>query len=1034
MGSTVEDMLAEIVEESVDARQQGTRWERVVQYYFRNDPSWSDKLEDVWLWDDAPREVNPGRKDTGIDLVARDVDGEYWAIQAKCYSKRLSEKDVSTFFMEAMGDERYRHLVIADTAPSLSRSLKDYIDRANRESGRDVVRVDWDWIRNANIDWSPFTGDVEDTRKPLEPRRYQHEAIDAILKEFEDHDRALAVMACGTGKTLTSLRLAEELCPGGTVLFLAPSISLISQTMRGWVNQIYDKINVYVVCSDGKASKLKDESYGQLSDIPYPATTNPVTVAQRFHPRPDALNVVFSTYQSIDVVAEAQKLGLPEFDLVVCDEAHRTTGVMDGEGAFQKVHDNDFLHARKRLYMTATPRIYDSGAKAKAEQGAVMVASMDDETTYGRMCYRLGFGKAVEMGILTDYKIVVMQIGEDMLPQTMQRHLADSANEIKVSDQAKFVGIWKALFDRRDSTRLRGVEPSHSEDELDAQRLLRHSIAFAANIKASKQLSTEFQNVINAYTAALGDENEEERKALMDEAGNITFDVDHVDGGMDALTRSDKLEKLADDDGSCHILSNARCLAEGIDVPALDAIIYLSSRKSRTDIIQSVGRVMRKAEGKKYGYIILPVFVPRGKDPGESLANSPEYQVVWQVVNALRGHDERLEAKINAAALGDPEALSHIVEVNVLDETKLNLNRRRGVEHHIGESGRDDTEPEYHDDEAEATQGELRVDMLRELAGSVHAQIVRKCGTKIYWGEWTGDVARITQARADAMNVLVDDGAAADGFGRFLDGLRATLNGNYTQAEAVSVLAQHEITRPIFESLFDNPQVVTNNPIVQGMDRALEELYAAGLPRELGDRNLMDLYDNVRVCAAQVESDTAKQNLIKEIYNDFFSVAFKDMAAELGIVYTPVEVVDAQLHMVERALNREFGQSLGDRGVHVLDGFAGTGTYMCRLIEDDTLIPDGNLEYKYEHDLHSNEIVPLASMIMDVNIEQSYHKRMGGRLPAVPRRAAHRHVPDVRTRRPGRHRHVRGEHHAHGTTAPHADPRHHRQPSLQRGR
>ena len=292
----------------------------------------------------------------------------------------------------------------------MSHNLETYI---TDHKDRDITRIDLEWIRNANIDWSPFTGDAADTRKVFEPRDYQREAIDAIKTELKDHDRALAVMACGTGKTLTSLRLSEELCPGGTVLFLAPSISLVSQTMRGWVDQVRGRINPYVVCSDGKASKLKnDESYGQLSDIPYPATTNADTIASRFHKRDDALNVVFSTYQSIDVVARAQQLGLPDFDLIVCDEAHRTTGVVNGEGAFQKVHDNSFIHAAKRVYMTATPRIYDTSAKRKADvMGAVAIASMDDEKTYGRLCYTLGFGKA-------------------MLPATMQQHLG-SAVEIK---------------------------------------------------------------------------------------------------------------------------------------------------------------------------------------------------------------------------------------------------------------------------------------------------------------------------------------------------------------------------------------------------------------------------------------------------------------------------------------------------------------------------------------------------------------------------------------------------------------------------
>ena len=511
MAVSVDEVFDQIVEESVDKRQQGTRWERAVQWFLTQDPAWRDRFEHVWMWDDAP--TNPGRQDTGIDLVAQDTDGEYWAIQAKCYSKTLSDKDVSTFFMASMADTRYKHFIIADTAPAVSHNLETYI---TDHKDRDITRIDLEWIRDANIDWSPFTGDAADTRKVFEPRDYQREAIDAIKTELKDHDRTLAVMACGTGKTLTSLRLSEELCPGGTVLFLAPSISLVSQTMRGWVDQVRGRINPYVVCSDGKASKLKDdESYGQLSDIPYPATTNADTIASRFRRRDDALNVVFSTYQSIDVVARAQQLGLPDFDLIVCDEAHRTTGVVNGEGAFQKVHDNGFIHAAKRVYMTATPRIYDTSAKKKADvMGAVAIASMDDEKTYGRLCYTLGFGKAVEKGILTDYKIVVMNVGEDMLPATMQQHLG-SAIEVKVDDQAKFIGIWKALFDRTHASGLKAMGRHAQVDIGDAKRLLRHAIAFASSIKASKQLSNEFQNVINAYTVALGEENREEGRRLL---------------------------------------------------------------------------------------------------------------------------------------------------------------------------------------------------------------------------------------------------------------------------------------------------------------------------------------------------------------------------------------------------------------------------------------------------------------------------------------------------------------------------------------
>lgn len=991
--SNVEELFARIVAESVDKREQGTRFERLVQWFLSNDPSWVERITEVWLWDDAPEELRKGHADTGIDLVALDEDGSYWAIQAKCYTgRKLSEGDVSTFFMNALADDHYGHFMIADTAPAVTKTFENFM---NDHPDRDIVRLDLDTMRHANLDWDAFeAGSRSGVRTTYDPRPHQVEAIDAVKRELADHDRCSLVMACGTGKTLTALRLCEQYPgAGGTVLFLAPSISLVSQSMRDWVNQTRGRINVYVVCSDAKASKVPEEAYGQLSDIPFPATTNAQTVANRFRPKPDALNVVFSTYQSIDVIHQAQELGLPGFDLIVCDEAHRTTGVMDGEGAFQRVHDNEFIHGAKRLYMTATPRIYGEGAKNKAADGAVEIASMDDEKVYGPVAYRLTFGKAVAAGLLTDYKIVIMQVGEDQMGRAMQEEYSRENAPIPLSDAAKFVGCWKAMFDRRHSTSVtdlatRGRHAETTVGDDDSNRVLHHAIAFAASIKASKQLTDEFQKVVDRYIAGLEEDNAEST-ALVHANNVVSIDIKHVDGTMDAQTRADRLDWLSADTpaNECRILSNARCLAEGIDVPDLDAVIYLSARKSKVDIIQSVGRVMRRAPGKQYGYIIIPVVVPLGGDP-DKILSSGAYETVWQVVRALRSHDERLEAIINAASLGDTEALRRIVEVEVLDENRLRLNRRKtratsriGAEDHIGDGGQEPIE--LGTDAVEDVQGELDYE-LAEMAKAINAQIVRKCGTKIYWGEWTDDIAHIAAARAEQIARIVQDGPARDAFDRYLQGLRDSLNPGYEETQAITVLAQHEITKPIFETLFTDHAVIDNNPVMHALDTVMDELYTAGLPNSIDDPTLRDLYSSVKIAAMQLTTDTAKQNLIKEIYNEFFTKVFKSTADELGIVYTPVEVVDAQLHMVQRALAREFGQSLGDHGVHVLDGFAGTGTYICRLIEDTSLIPDEQLEYKYLHDLHSNEIVPLAATIMDINIEQSYHLRHGGDYKNFP--------------------------------------------------
>ncbi len=1010
---TVDEVFDRIVSESVNKKDQGTAWERAVQFYFKNDPLYEGRFDDVWMWADAP--TNPGKQDVGIDLVARDADtGEYWAIQAKCYTeKTLSEKDVSTFFMQAT-DDTYAYKVLVDTSPRLTKNLDAYV----REHDN-VIRIGLDDIKRSNLPWQDFwthgmhltCEEVHAARERLvfEPRKHQRRAIDAVKAEFDGADRTTLVMACGTGKTLTALRLAEELVPGGTVLFLAPSISLVAQSMRDWAEQVRGRLNPYVVCSDPKASSLGKgdpaevaESYGTLSMVPYPATTNPELLASRFRSEPDALNVVFSTYQSIDVIHEAQEAGLPAFDLVICDEAHRTTGRMHGEDgradetAFVRVHDNAWIDARRRLYMTATPRVYETRDEqlpgvAKVSDG--LVASMDNPEVYGRICHRLSFGAAVSQGLLTDYKLVVMQVDQSMMPRSIQRLVANNANEIEMPDAARFLGVWKALFDRTHAGGAMDLDGTGASEGDDARRVLHHGIAFAANIAASKFLSERFQQVVDTYLQGM----EEEDAGLGDGGRHVRVDVRHVDGTMTAPERAERLDWLAGDDGDdvCRILSNARCLAEGIDVPALDAVIYLSKRRSKVDIIQSVGRVMRTSPGKRYGYIVIPIFVAEGGDPGAALSSSKEYGRIWDVASALRSHDERLDAKINAASLGDAEPLKEVVEFEVLDPSRLD--RPRNVAnrvHRMGEDARDDdyelTAPaKLKRGEIDPNQGRFLLgedeDSIQEMARAIRAQIVRKCGTKIYWSEWSSDVGAVTRARADQIRSLVAaPGRAADAFGEFLTGLRDTLNPDYEADHAVDVLAQHEVTRPIFDALFNQDQVREGNPIVAGIERALSALYDAGLESSLDSSELTDLYSQVRVIASQVQSDTAKQNLIKELYNDFFAAAFKDTAEELGIVYTPVEVVDAQLHMVQRALEREFGEHLGDRGVHILDGFAGTGTYLSRLIEDPTLIPDEDLPYKYDHDLHSNEIVPLAATIMDINIEQSYHARMGGAYRPFP--------------------------------------------------
>lgn len=461
-------------------------------------------------------------------------------------------------------------------------------------------------------------------------------------------------MACGTGKTFTALRLAEQFAEnnGGRarVLFLVPSISLLSQTLKEWTaqNQEHLPLKSYAVCSDTKVSKKAEDiaSY----DLEVPVSTNGKNIAERTAQgkRRAGINVVFSTYQSIEAIHEAQaENGMDDFDLVICDEAHRTTGVtLAGEDAsnFVKIHDEKYIKASKRLYMTATPRLFDDNVKGKAEEHSAELASMDDEAIYGPEFYRLGFGEAVDKGLLTDYKVLVMTVEEDIAADVLA---ANPTNEINLSTASAMIGAWNGLAKRSGAE-----QDTKSGFEANAQPM-RRTVAFAKDIKASKIIQETFPTLIRQYQEQLKDHAATNDVSLLNI--DLQVAVEHVDGTMNALERGNKISWLESSipEDETRILTNARCLSEGVDVPALDSVIFFHPRNSMVDVVQSVGRVMRKAEGKDYGYIILPVAIPPGVSPSQALNDNTRFRVVWQILNALRAHDDRFNAKVNSIALNE---------------------------------------------------------------------------------------------------------------------------------------------------------------------------------------------------------------------------------------------------------------------------------------------------------------------------------------------------------------------------------------------
>ena len=946
MGTSIYEVLDTLRGQATSEADKGSRLERLMKQFLRTDPVYAEQFSDVWLWQEWPD--RGGKHDTGIDLVAVDrVTGANVAVQCKFYARdhSISKGDIDSF-LSASGKEGFGQRIIVSTTDRWNQHAEDAIQGqqvAVRRIGLadlEASVVDWD-----AFDWaSPEVLPVTDKKK-LRP--HQQEAVANVTAGLAEHDRGKLVMACGTGKTFTSLRLAEQLAGAGkTILFLVPSISLLSQTLREWSTEAEVPLAPLAVCSDRKATARSQATSEDISavDLALPSTTNVEVLQGRFaaaRAQSDAMTVVFSTYQSIDVVARAQEAsGAVPFDLIICDEAHRTTGTTladEDESAFVRVHDDERVRGLKRLYMTATPRIYDDSSKAKAGEANAVVASMDDESVYGPELHRLGFGEAVSRDLLTDYKVLVLAVDETSVSRTFQMQLADEGNELRLDDAAKIVGCWNGLAKRGDAEHSFAVDPAP----------MRRAVAFAGTIKDSQQIESLFAQTVSEYASAHD----------IDDDGTppLVCQIQHVDGSFNALERNTRLDWLRADvpEGTCRILTNARCLSEGVDVPALDAVMFLSPRKSVVDIVQSVGRVMRKADGKKYGYIILPIGIPAGMTPEQALRDNKRYAAVWEVLQALRAHDERFDAMVNR------------IELVKKRDDKINV---------IGVPGPDG--PDGGDGDSGGTQGTLALTWVDEWREAIYAKVVTKVGSRTYWEQWAKDIADIANRHITRITALLDGGDAAvtAEFDRFLDGLRGNLNEGISRADAVEMLAQHLITRPVFDALFGGYDFAAHNPVAQTMERMLAALDEHHLDDE--NHSLEKFYDSVRMRVDGVNTADGRQKLIVQLYDTFFKTAFRKTVDKLGIVYTPVEIVDFILRSADDVLREHFGHGLTDEGVHVLDGFTGTGTFITRLLQLG-LIESKDLARKYAHELHANEILLLAYYIAAVNIETTYQDLRG---------------------------------------------------------
>ncbi|MDA7945285.1 MAG: DEAD/DEAH box helicase family protein [Nitrosopumilus sp.] len=794
--------------------------------------------------------------------------------------------------------------------------------------GNDVRLVYADEMAAAAIDWDGYPDNLK-RRKPKELRPHQVEAVENVRVGFEESDRGRMVMACGTGKTLTALHIAESQAgKGGMVLYAVPSISLVMQSMREWSDNANIPHRYLLVCSD---PTTKDDS--STVELPIPPTTDPVLLGTELRKKSDRMTVVFSTYHSLGVVKKAMR-GRP-FDIIFADEAHRTTGtsskiatddpdekLYDDTTYYTMIHRNTEINGKRRLYMTATERLYSEALKKSAERAVI---SMDDESIYGRRFHQLTFKEAVERELLSDFRVKIAMLPEEYIRKDVQQEMAKHA-EIEMDEPAKLSAVWHAIL--------------HPDDNKKTD-ILQRVIVFSNRIAKSKEFAGQtdtdggtFQAVVDMYNK--------------DKKTGYTAETRHIDGKSKALERRRHIRWLSDSHeapDTCRMLSNARCLSEGVDVPALDGVVFVEPRKSKIDVVQSVGRVMRRSEGKKYGYVILPVALPAGKPYHESLNDGKTFKVAWEVLRALRSHDESFAVEINKLILeqtDDPEGLTGRISVVTPDKVSE----------------------------------EMSEEMVTAFFGKLRSALVREVGDVHYYdayGEQIGAAAAKIEARIQ--KGVKSNKKTRDAISGFNKSLKRVVSDAITEKDTIQVVSQHMVLSRIFDGIFEG-RFKSENPVAKEFEKIVHRLNMPDITKDLED-----FYKEVDEEMEQIDSRGGRQSFIKKIYGNFFASADKKGAEKHGVVYTPIECIDFIINSIEYLLHRHFGKGFNTKGVSVLEPFAGTGTFITRLLESGLI---RNLEDKYLHGISANELILLAHYVSTINIETTYNSLAGGKYLPFP--------------------------------------------------
>ncbi|WP_120915263.1 DEAD/DEAH box helicase [Helicobacter pylori] len=943
-------LIKEKLQAIPNLRHKGSLFEKISKRFLLEHDS-ANEYESIDLWSDFKLRGNKG--DRGIDMVITTTSKEYIAVQCKFHQDNISLNDISTFLSQlqaGVGEVRFKKGIIISTS-KLTRAALEEIEQI-RSAGMDIdidIITEEDFIYS-RIDWEKLDPTKTEDEIPLcdkkKPRTHQTEAINTTKEYFSDpkNARGKLIMACGTGKTYTSLKIMEALDPKIT-LFLAPSIALLSQTFREYAQEKSEPFYASIVCSDDKVGKNKNEDNDDIkfSELPLKPSTRLEDILSVYEKaqKENKRFIIFSTYQSALRIKEAQEAGLGGIDLVICDEAHRTVGAMyssnerDDKNAFTLCHSDGNIKAKKRLYMTATPKVYSESSKAKAKESDNAIYSMDDEEIFGEEIYTLNFSQAIALDLLTDYKVIILAVRKENLSgvtNSVNKKISQlKAKGTKLDKKlinnefvCKIVGTHKGLA-KQDLIVLdeENKEDNNLQNQYDTAPSQR-AINFCKSINTSKNIKDSFETIMECYDEEL------KKKSFK----NLEIKIDHIDGTMNCKERLEKLEELNQfEPNTCKVLSNARCLSEGVDVPALDSVIFFDGKSAMVDIIQAVGRVMRKAKRKKRGYIILPIALEESEIKNlDEAVNNTNFKNIWKVIKALRSHDPSL-----------------VDEATFKEKIKI--------------FGSDDNKKQ--NDEKTLFDAIL----LQDLADAMYNVMPTKLGDRNYWENFTKKTGNIARTLNNRLKMIFEKNP--EFFHGFLTSLRENIHQNIKEDEALDMITSHIITKPIFDALFgDN----IKNPIAKALDKMVLKLSTLGLEGETKD--LKNLYESVKTEATHAKSQKSQQELIKNLYNTFFKEAFRKQSEKLGIVYTPIEVVDFILRATNGILKKHFNTDFNDQSITIFDPFTGTGSFIARLLsKENALISDEALKEKFQKNLFAFDIVLLSYYIALINITQAAQNR-----------------------------------------------------------